>query len=127
MARVMSIRWSLGTMTELRRRGGARLRLVELMVVTGLFGRPAQGQIPGAPAPPAAAPGSSASNGPGRPTAEKAKAAVAASTGPIAVHSRISDGEIQDFLGRFLPKYPGVEQLTVSVKDGVVTLGGRVA
>ncbi|HZW32417.1 MAG TPA: mechanosensitive ion channel domain-containing protein, partial [Isosphaeraceae bacterium] len=60
---------------------------------------------------------------------EKTKAAVAASSGPITVHRQVSDQEIQQFLARFLPKYPGVRTtppLRVRVDTGVVTIDGQV-
>ncbi len=106
--------------------------LVSLVILAGLMSRPALGQIPGFPTPAAAAKGASATkgssstNGAAQPAAEKAKPAVAASTGPIAVHREVSDKEIQRFLSKFLPKYPGVERIQVSVDEGVVTLTGRV-
>ena len=58
--------------------------------------------------------------------AEKTKAAVALSEGPITVHRQISDHEIQRFLAKFLPKYPGIRDINVAVDAGVVTLRGRV-
>jgi hypothetical protein len=64
--------------------------------------------------------------GEAQPAAEKAKPAVATSTGPIAIHQQVSDREIRRFLGKFLPKYPGIEKIDVSVDEGVVTLTGRV-
>jgi small-conductance mechanosensitive channel len=57
---------------------------------------------------------------------EKPKGAVVASSGPITVHRGISDQEIQRFLAKFLPKYPGIRKVSVQVDDGVVTLEGRV-
>ena len=47
-------------------------------------------------------------------------------TGPITVHRQVSDREIERFLAKFLPKYPGVRNINVAVDDGVVTLQGRV-
>ena len=46
--------------------------------------------------------------------------------GPIKVKESISDRAIQQFLAKFLPKYPGVIEVHVAVDDGVVTLEGRV-
>jgi small-conductance mechanosensitive channel len=66
------------------------------------------------------------------PTAKGAKepgkpgAAVAAPSGPITVRERIPDQTLQQFLARFLPRYPGVRTMKVTVDDGVVTLVGRV-
>jgi small-conductance mechanosensitive channel len=54
------------------------------------------------------------------------KKAVAATAGPITVKESVSDRTIQQFLEKFLPKYPGVENVGVSVDDGVVNLEGRV-
>ena len=51
---------------------------------------------------------------------------MATSTGPITVHRQVSDAEIERFLSKFLPKYPGVRNLKIAVDDGVVTLEGRV-
>src|SRR4051794_34575239 len=56
----------------------------------------------------------------------KPKKEVAAATGPITVQARISDQDIQQFLAKFLPKYPGIRTVRVSVDDGVVTLNGRI-
>jgi small-conductance mechanosensitive channel len=104
-----------------------------LAILAGLLGRPALGQVPGLPSAtatskgsPATTTGSSATKGSAQPAAEKAKPAVATSTGPINIHPQVSDREIRRFLTKFLPKYPGVETVTVSVDEGVVTLTGRV-
>jgi small-conductance mechanosensitive channel len=115
-------------MRTLQRRNGGRRFLAGLAILIGLLpSRPALGQVPGLPTAPAAAKGSSATaKGDGQPATEKAKPAVATSTGPIAVHQQVSDREIRRFLGKFLPKYPGVEKIDVSVDEGVVTLTGRV-
>lgn len=58
--------------------------------------------------------------------AENGNPAVAASAGPITVHRQVSDQAIDRFLSRFLPKYPGVRNIKVTVDTGVVTLEGRV-
>jgi small-conductance mechanosensitive channel len=55
-----------------------------------------------------------------------AKSPVAASPEPITIHRDVSDRAISNFLERFLPKYPGIRGVNVSVDDGVVTLHGRV-
>ena len=81
-------------------------------------------QIPGLPTP--AAPAKSAGGASSSATAEKPKAAVAATEGPITVHQQVSDKALDHFLARFLPKYPGVRDITVTVDDGVVTLTGQV-
>ncbi len=80
-------------------------------------------QIPGLPS--TAAPGKSTA-AKSSPDGEKPKAAVAAATGPISVHQQVSDQTLRRFLVKFLPKYPGVREISVAVDDGVVTLGGRV-
>ncbi len=95
-------------------------------ILATVAGQSAWGQIPGLPAAPVPAKGSTATKGASQAAAEKPKAAVATSTGPITVHRQVHDPEIQRFLARFLPKYPGVREITVSVDDGVVTLEGRV-
>ena len=82
-----------------------------------LAGTTAQAQIPGLPLP-----------GP-QPTpaaAVPAKKSVVASEGPIKVKETIPDRAIQQFLAKFLPKYPGVRQVKVTVDDGVVSLEGQV-
>jgi small-conductance mechanosensitive channel len=84
------------------------------------------GQVPGLPAGLATAKAANATKKTDPADAEKAKGAVATPTGPITVHRQVSDGEIQRFLSKFLPKYPGVRNLKVTVDDGVVTLDGRV-
>jgi osmotically-inducible protein OsmY len=84
-----------------------------------MLSRPVLGQVPGLPAAAAAKRAS-------EPAAEKAKPAVATSTGPITVHQQVSDQTIARFLTKFLPKYPGVEKIDVSVDEGVVALTGRV-
>lgn len=95
------------------------VRAAILLVLAGLLGQgqPARAQVPGVPAAPASKKAGDE---------EKTKSAVATTSGPIAVRNKVSDDDIQEFLGTFLPKYPGVEELTVTVKQGVVTLGGRV-
>jgi small conductance mechanosensitive channel len=81
-------------------------------------------QMPGLPrsalAPPAAAPDASSGL-----TRSKPKATRAASDGPIRVEQRIPDDALRGFLARFLPRYPGVRNLSVEVDDGVVLLRGR--
>lgn len=84
----------------------------------------------------AAIPGQSAvAQLPGLPTAapkvpaaeEKSKTAVATTSGPISVHEKVNDHEIEHFLDRFLPQYPGVEgRLDTEVEQGVVKITGRV-
>ena len=80
-------------------------------------------QVPGLPVTPGPSKSAAHSNGAG--PSEKTKPAVA-STGPITVHRQISDREIEQFLTKFLPKYPGIRNIKVAVDDGVVTLDGRV-
>jgi small conductance mechanosensitive channel len=109
-------------MMELRRRFGAWRVLAVVTILAGMGVKPAWGQIPGLPVAPAKAPVSPTAKGP----AAEAKAAVATTTGPISVHRQVSDSEIERFLSKFLPKYPGVRNLKLSVDDGVVTLEGRV-
>jgi small conductance mechanosensitive channel len=85
-----------------------------LTVVSG--GTLVQAQIPGLPAsgPPVGA------------SAEPPKKTVVTSEGPIRVKENMSDRTIQQFLAKFLPKYPGVISVKVAVDDGVVSLDGRV-
>ena len=54
------------------------------------------------------------------------KAKVEATEGTITVNQAVSDATLLQFLERFLPEYPGVRNVKVSVRDGVVTLTGRV-
>ena len=101
-----------------------------------MIGRPAMGQVPAAvaakvaPAPakaaPTAASGPAATKAAAAPLPEKSKAAVAATTGPITVKQQVPNEAIQRFLTKFLPKYPGVGRIHVTVEEGVVTLTGRV-
>ena len=51
---------------------------------------------------------------------------MAATTGPITVHQQVPDRTLERFLGKFLPKYPGVRGISATVDDGVVTLKGQV-
>ena len=90
-------------------------------VVTGLVivltvGNVVQAQIPGLPTsgPPAGA------------SKEAPKKSVVTAEGPIKVKENMSDHTIQQFLTKFLPKYPGVISVDVAVDDGVVSLDGRV-
>jgi small conductance mechanosensitive channel len=110
-------------MTELNPRTGARA----VLLAFALLFMPvptACAQIPGLPqAPPQVNPGGGTQ--PAR-TSEKAKSAVAAATGPITVHQQVSDKTLDRFLTKFLPKYPGIRQISVVVDDGVVALEGRV-
>jgi small conductance mechanosensitive channel len=50
----------------------------------------------------------------------------AATEGTITVHQEVPDATLAGFLQRFLPEYPGVRTVKVGVRDGVVTLSGRV-
>jgi small conductance mechanosensitive channel len=109
-------------MKDLPRGSGGRRVLVGVAIVAGLLGQSVRAQIPGLPA--GALPPKSVASA--EAAAEKAKASVASSTGPITVHRQVDDGEIKRFLTRFLPNYPGVANLTVAVDGGVVTLDGRV-
>ncbi len=107
------------------RRSHGWWRFFLLLMLVGISARPAMGQVPGLPAA-VAAKGAGATGGASEPGAEKAKPAVATSSGPITVRQQVSDTTIERFLTKFLPKYPGVESLKVSVDEGVVTLTGRV-
>jgi small-conductance mechanosensitive channel len=112
-------------MWDLRRSNGVWRSFVVPAILAVMSSRPALGQVPGLPAA-AAAKGSAATKGASEPAAEKARPAVATSTGLITVHQQVSDQTIARFLAKFLPKYPGVEKIDVSVDEGVVTLTGRV-
>jgi small-conductance mechanosensitive channel len=105
---------------------GGRWLVAGLAILTGLLARPAPGQVPGLATAAAQAKGSAATKGGSQGAAEKSKPEVATSAGPIAVHRQVHDSEIQKFLSKFLPRYPGVETINLSVEDGVVTLTGRV-
>ena len=104
---------------------GVRTLLTAAAILVGNLGQTAWGQVPGMPA---AATPSKAAVADKASSPEKTKPAVAASSGPITVHRQVSDSEIQRFLARFLPKYPGVRTptLRVSVDAGVVTIDGQV-
>ena len=58
--------------------------------------------------------------------ARNPKSTVAAASGPISVHEKVSDATLERFLAKFLPKYPGIRRISVVVDDGVVTLEGQV-
>ncbi len=104
---------------------GARAALLTF-VLQMLFATVVCAQIPGLPVA-APKPQSIPANG-SRPAVgpEKAKAAVAAASGPISVHQQVSDKTLDRFLTKFLPKYPGIREVNVTVDDGVVTLSGQV-
>jgi small conductance mechanosensitive channel len=91
-------------------------------IMTLVVGNAALAQVPGLPG---ALPQPAAGLKTGVDGLDK-KASVAASTAPITVKERVPDRVIQEFLTKFLPKYPGVRVVTIAVDDGVVTLGGRV-
>jgi small conductance mechanosensitive channel len=95
-------------------------------IVVLLFGPVVQAQVPGLPT--ASPPTNTAATGKASSgmAPEKSKPAVAASSGPITVRQQVSDKTIQQFLAKFLPKYPGIHKVRVTVDDGVVTLAGRV-
>jgi small conductance mechanosensitive channel len=90
--------------------------VIAAVVITTLGRSVVCAQIPGLPQP---------GPQPGAITAPPKKAAVT-TAGPIKVKESISDRTIQQFLAKFLPKYPGVSQVSVTVDDGVVSLAGRV-
>jgi small conductance mechanosensitive channel len=118
--------WS-DSMMKVLQRGSQRYWLVTgLIVVAGVSERPAFGQLPGIAAKAVAAKGSDTNAGTSKATTETAKPEVATSTGPISVHQQVPDREIQRFLTGFLPNYPGIREISVSVRDGVVTLTGQV-
>jgi small conductance mechanosensitive channel len=114
-------------MTELKLLSGARGHAASLAFVLLAMPIPvACGQIPGLPQA-ATAPQANAGGGiPPAHDSEKSKSAVAAATGPISVHEKVSDKTLERFLAKFLPKYPGIRQVSVSVDDGVVTIEGQV-
>ena len=102
-------------MRQLRNQIAARAVIAAVMI-TMLGGNVVYAQIPGLPQP-----------GPQPPAVmEPSKKAVVTTAGPIKVKESISDRTIQQFLVKFLPKYPGVSQVSVTVDDGVVSLEGRV-
>ncbi len=112
-------------MRDLRRGFDGNGVSVATLIILLMFPQVARAQLPGLPG--IAAAGKGAANGKAADVAgEKGKAAVAASAGPITVHRQVSDHDIQKFLSKFLPKYPGIREVTVAVDDGVVTLQGRV-
>ena len=86
----------------------------------------ATAQIPGLPTPAGGAAGNAGSATKAQSEKEKGKPNVAATTGPITVKQQVSDKTLERFLDRFLPKYPGIRRVSVTVDDGVVTLNGRV-
>jgi small conductance mechanosensitive channel len=99
----------------------SRLRIAVNGIVAGLLvvllaGGVVRGQIPGLPVP---GPQAGAAQ-------EPPKKSVVSTEGQIKVKENISDRAIQQFLAKFLPKYPGVIEAHVAVDDGVVTLEGRV-
>ena len=99
----------------------SRLRTAVNGMIAGLLvvlfaGGVVRGQIPGLPLP---GPQAGAAQ-------EPPKKSVVSTGGPIKVKENISDRAIQQFLAKFLPKYPGVIEAHVAVDDGVVTLEGRV-
>jgi small-conductance mechanosensitive channel len=96
---------------------GVRTTLVTILTVL-LAARTACAQLPALTAP---APAAKTAREPGKPGG-----AVATASGPITIKERIPDRSLQQFLNRFLPKYPGVRKIGVTVDDGVVTLDGRV-
>jgi small conductance mechanosensitive channel len=112
-------------MNRLRTCLEASRRSMATAILILILSRGAWAQIPGMPAIPAPAKGGA--NGKASSAAtEKAKAAVANSEGPITVHRQVTDPVIEQFLSKFLPKYPGIRNIKVVVDDGVVTLKGRV-
>jgi small-conductance mechanosensitive channel len=88
-----------------------------------LVQKQAMPQIPGLSAP---APAVSSESGEKAADAKDKPKAAAASTGPITLKQQVPDQSLQRFLAKFLPKYPGVRQISVAVDDGVVTLPGQV-
>jgi small-conductance mechanosensitive channel len=100
-----------------RKRNGVRT-FIAIMLVVCLEGGGARAQLPGLPGP---APAAKIDREPAKPSG-----AVAAPSGPITLQERVPDRTLQQFLARFLPKYPGVRRIKVGVDDGVVTLEGRV-
>ncbi len=112
-------------MCGLRRRFDGCGLCVSTAILILILGRSASAQIPNIPGISTPAKGAATGTNSSGPK-EKSKAVVAASDGPITVHRRVSDQEIQRFLSKFLPKYPGIREISVGVEDGVVTLRGRV-
>jgi hypothetical protein len=80
-------------MRNLRRNGGRWRLLLGLAALAGLSSRPALGQVPGLAAA-AAGKGQAATHGGSTADGEKAKPAVATSTGPITVREQVKDTEI---------------------------------
>jgi small-conductance mechanosensitive channel len=80
----------------------------------------------GAQLPGVSIPGQPGNSAPGAKAAAAPKSAAVASPEPITLHRQVSDQAVSAFLGRFLPKYPGIRNVSVAVDDGVVTLQGRI-
>jgi hypothetical protein len=113
-------------MTGTRRGFGGRRLIASLAILSGGLAQTASGQIPGLPAAVTQGNGSTPAKAKSQAGDARAKPVVATSAGPITVHRQVHDPEIQRFLTKFLSKYPGVENITVTVDEGVVTLTGRV-
>ena len=103
------------------RRSGYPIAVIVCTVCAGLLtvfggGNVVLAQIPGLPTspPPAGA------------STEAPRKSVMTAEGPIKVKENMSDRTIQQFLTKFLPKYPGVISVDVAVDDGVVSLDGHV-
>lgn len=61
------------------------------------------------------------------PTKDNPQATVATPSGPINVEKPVHDEALQETLADLLPKYPGVRNASVTVKNGVVTLEGQAS
>ena len=84
----------------------------------------AQGQIPGLPGAPKAAPKDDAVSKPGG--KGKPGEMVAATSGPIKVDQVVDNEAIKRILDDLLIQYPGVRSVTVKADEGIVTLDGLV-
>jgi len=88
---------------------------------------PCFAQLPGLPSPakPASPPKADPSKKP-VPAKDTPGAVFSTTSGPIAVNKKVDDPAIEKTLSELLVRFPGVYQVEVHAKDGVVTLEGHV-
>jgi len=88
---------------------------------------PSEAQIPGMPAAPKAA--TAPKDDPSRkpvPAKGEPGAVFSATSGPIRVNQVIDDPAIEKVLHELISQYPGVREVRVSAREGMVTLDGQV-
>ena len=104
--------------------------VVSLGLLAGMTPTTTQAQIPGLPTAPTAKPAATPKDDPAAnpvPAKGNPGAVFSATNEPIKVDEVVDDGKIEDILTDLLRQYPGVRAVSVSARQGFVTLDGQAS